>query len=984
MKPPAENSAPDSDRPESGEPSIIDEDAYFRIRDFEYVQPLYDLAFLLEVDALCKGTEVPKYRTFSLWRAGYSLDGYGTTIDRWLDGTAPEGELDYVPSSRIRQYLLRVRASGTLPELRPYRNARFSRCLRLRSLRGLGPTQIALSASPSTSRDKWLTQVAAAVTVPSKSIADLYDGTSCGPWQTAHVVPPLLRFLKAVEHVLGRPLRWDLAGILDPFIPITQAITVVACDCTDETLLPAVERALKREKLFRRSRTGAPNLISHQLGWCFTIRSSPKSASARYLTEVAEFFDPLSSTAPLTVLGDLHCHTAWSDGAASVNTMAAAITKAGLRYYAVTDHSRSSKLQGGLTPVLWLRQANALTLATPVCPVLHGIEVDIHKDGSLDLPHSLLAAADIVVASVHTSWTTDRRLNTQRLITAIETGHVDVIAHPTSAVIGKPGIPNYLRLPADVDWDAVFAKAAEWRVALEFNCFPSRLDLSLELLRKAISAGCAISIGSDAHARSHLLNLRFGDAALRRLSPPVVLNRLSLNDLKRWIRDSRTARQLLTKSISTFAQGELFVGTDSKQHDIRFTARVQPPQLIPPGSRVVGIDLTAGEKATGVAVLDSFTVETSSVMTDEDIVDYIRQHQPEIVSIDSPLGLPGGGTSIDVKAGIVRVAEYDLGSVGISAYPALIDSMRKLTLRGIGLRRKIESMPQPPKVIESYPGAAQDILCIPRKQKSLLLLREGLRRLGIVGRGLETRSHDEMDAITSAIVGRYFEAGLFEPMGVRSEAQLIVPKASALVFDDAPVICLAGKTGAGKSVVARYLSLFYGFRWIRTRDLIRELLLDDLKAAPDKRIYKRPVDPNSINEQDLREFGAVVLNVHKQAPLRAQLTKTIVERDGPIVVDSIRDVVDVDRQGIGGRPLFIVFIDCPDPVIRHRLAERAKHEKGRLRVASPVDHTAPAIRHEADTIVSNSGSLEELRWRIDDAIFSATRLVVTPDSAHSH
>src|SRR5580700_10378573 len=71
---------------------------YFRIRDFEYVQPLYDLAFLLEVDALAKGTEVPKYRTFSLWRAGYSLDGYGTTVDRWLDGSAIDADLDYLPS----------------------------------------------------------------------------------------------------------------------------------------------------------------------------------------------------------------------------------------------------------------------------------------------------------------------------------------------------------------------------------------------------------------------------------------------------------------------------------------------------------------------------------------------------------------------------------------------------------------------------------------------------------------------------------------------------------------------------------------------------------------------------------------------------------------------------------------------------------------------------------------------------------------------
>jgi len=72
---------------------------YFRLRDFEYAQPLYDLAFLIEVDALARGNEVPKFRTFSLWRAGYSLDGYGSTIDRWLEGTIQDGGLDYVPSS---------------------------------------------------------------------------------------------------------------------------------------------------------------------------------------------------------------------------------------------------------------------------------------------------------------------------------------------------------------------------------------------------------------------------------------------------------------------------------------------------------------------------------------------------------------------------------------------------------------------------------------------------------------------------------------------------------------------------------------------------------------------------------------------------------------------------------------------------------------------------------------------------------------------
>src|ERR1035437_8555428 len=99
---------------------------YFRIRDFELVQPLYDLAFLLEIDALAKGVEIPKYRTFSLWRAGLSLDGYGTTIDSWLDGAIRNEDLDYVPSLRIKQYLASVRQTGTLPELEAYRDEKFT------------------------------------------------------------------------------------------------------------------------------------------------------------------------------------------------------------------------------------------------------------------------------------------------------------------------------------------------------------------------------------------------------------------------------------------------------------------------------------------------------------------------------------------------------------------------------------------------------------------------------------------------------------------------------------------------------------------------------------------------------------------------------------------------------------------------------------------------------------------------------------------
>jgi histidinol phosphatase-like PHP family hydrolase/predicted nuclease with RNAse H fold/dephospho-CoA kinase len=784
-----------------------------------------------------------------------------------------------------------------------------------------------------------------------------------------------LRFLHTTQEFHEGNLGWELSGITDPFEPVMDPVSVGVNTAWD-SVAAAISKALKRERHFRRDsqQNGEGIRIKHQMGWSFLLKSSTELGAYKGISELAESLDPLASGFQSDLVSDLHLHTAWSDGSASVNTMAGAIVASGLKHFAVTDHSRTAKLQGGLTPLLWLRQANALTLATPVCPVLHGIEVDILKDGTLDLPTSLLAAADLVVASVHSNWTDDVRVNTDRLVRAIESGCIDIIAHPTSAIIGKPGVPDYLRAAADVNWGQVFDKCASWRVALELNCFPSRLDLPLHLLRKAIAAGCATSIGSDAHARSHLLNLRFGAAALRRLDASVVLNRFDYDQLKQWIAESRSWRRNLTKSTSIFVQGELQFETSVHSRKPTLAARIQPPQNIPAGSRVIGIDLTAGDKSTGVAVLNDCSVETCSLFSDEEILAYVRKHKPKIVSIDSPLGLPGGGDSIDPKAGIMRVAEHDLASIGIPAYPSLIDSMENLTLRGIRLRRAIEAFPRAPRVIESYPGAAQDILCIPRKQKSLDLLREGLRRLGLNGVGLETRSHDEMDAITSAIVGRYFEVGLFEPMGIPSEAQLIVPKVPPLVFESNPVICLAGKTGAGKSVVARYLSVFYGFAWVRTRNVIRDLLIEDIAAPPGKRLCGGQVDPQNISEGDLRAFGAMVLDVYKQVPLRRRLTRTIKQCDSPIVVDSIRDVVDVDCDALGTRPVVTWFVDCNDSIIQHRLVTRSKSGDKKIKTGSPVDHTALSIRQEADSTVPNNDSLEDLRWRVDDTLFRALSL----------
>ena len=332
--------------PSSGLPSY----EYFRIRDFEYVQPLYDLAFLLEVGSLAKGSDVPKYRTFSLWRAGYSMDGYGTNIDRWLDGSAADSDLDYVPSSRIRQYLEKIRKTGTIPELREYRSERFARCLRLRSVRGLGPSQIALTVSSSSLRDDWFDHAAINLSLQRDRITDLYDGHHNGPWQTAHVVPPLLRFLFAVQKAYGKSVSWTITGITDPFEAITQQIIVFA-RIPANSLKAVIADALKQEKLFRRDtqQNADGYKIKHQMGWSFSVQPTSQKNDGKTILDLMQLLDPLGLNHAPELIADLHLHTAWSDGSASVNSMATAVVGRGLKYFAVTDHSRSCKLQGGLT-----------------------------------------------------------------------------------------------------------------------------------------------------------------------------------------------------------------------------------------------------------------------------------------------------------------------------------------------------------------------------------------------------------------------------------------------------------------------------------------------------------------------------------------------------------------------------------------------------------------------------------------------------------
>lgn len=199
----------------------------------------------------------------------------------------------------------------------------------------------------------------------------------------------------------------------------------------------------------------------------------------------------------------------------------------------------------------------------------------------------------------------------------------------------------------------------------------------------------------------------------------------------------------------------------------------------------VGIDLSGSEDApSGLCVLTNEVAVVETLSETDDIVNFVRRVSPDIVSIDSPLSLPEGRccTREDCECeefGIIREAERELKGRGVNAYPALIDSMRGLTRRGIELAELLEE--EGNRVIESYPGAAQDILDIPRKGVGAEELEAGLKNMGIEVENKEPDevNHHELDAITSALVGHFYLADLYEEVG-REGHGIIVPDRNML------------------------------------------------------------------------------------------------------------------------------------------------------------------------------------------------------------
>ncbi len=210
--------------------------------------------------------------------------------------------------------------------------------------------------------------------------------------------------------------------------------------------------------------------------------------------------------------GDLQTQTTWTDGANSIEEMAGEAKRLGLEYIAITDHTKGLAMTGGSDEKKLLKQMaeiDKINRSLKGITILKGAEVNINKDGTLDIKDEVLARLDVVGIAVHSHFNLPKREMTERIVRAMRNPHADILFHPTGRVIQK-------REPYDVDMDALIKTAKETGTVLEIDAYPDRLDLKDGHIRKAVEAGVKLAIDSDAHSVNHIRFLEFGVAQARR------------------------------------------------------------------------------------------------------------------------------------------------------------------------------------------------------------------------------------------------------------------------------------------------------------------------------------------------------------------------------------------------------------------------------------------------------------------------------------
>jgi DNA polymerase (family 10) len=233
-----------------------------------------------------------------------------------------------------------------------------------------------------------------------------------------------------------------------------------------------------------------------------------------------------------SIKGDLQVQTNWTDGQNSIEEMVEVAIKHGLEYICITDHTKSLAMTGGCDEEKLLKQMNYIDKLNAKFKakgskfrILKGAEVNIQKDGSLDISDEVLAKLDFVGAAIHSHFNLPREVQTERLIKAMKNPHIDCIFHPTGRVINRR--PAY-----EIDIDRVIKEAKRTKTILEIDAYPDRLDLKDEYIRKCVDVGVKLVIDSDAHSILHYQYLDLGIAQARRgwAGKEDVLNTLSLNN----------------------------------------------------------------------------------------------------------------------------------------------------------------------------------------------------------------------------------------------------------------------------------------------------------------------------------------------------------------------------------------------------------------------------------------------------------------------
>ena len=371
-------------------------------------------------------------------------------------------------------------------------------------------------------------------------------------------------------------------------------------------------------------------------------------------------------------------------------------------------------------------------------------------------------------------------------------------------------------------------------------------------------------------------------------------------------------------------------------------------------SRIVGIDLTGSEaRPTGWCLLDGRKAKTETITTDEELIKRTMSEAPDLISIDSPLCLPFGRQTVfdddptRDEFGIMRFCERELKRRGVNVYPSLLPSMQKLTARGIKLAQIFRSHGLP--VIESYPGAAQDVMRIPRKGAGEEWLKLGLKNFGIRGKYATSKvTHDELDAITSALVGTFHLAGLSEELGTANEPPLIIPR---LDVSRTPfVIGVSGPIAAGKTTLAEILQA-HGYVYTRFSLVIDDILKE--RGLP-------------LDRQHRQAVGIEINRYGRQREL-AERTISRVEGASQIVVDGLRFPDDHAflKEKFGFR-FHHIHVSAPDEIRKERYAARLElsySEAGEAfeeANASEVERMVPTLGRLADETVFNIGTKDDM------------------------